>query len=335
LIVLKFVWGLTAALLDVEVAFLNGELEEKICMECPKGIVRQKDDIVELLKSMYGLVQAARQFFLKFCKILKKVGFEQNPSEPCLFHKKAGDHMVLMAIHVDDCYIIGKKDSIEHVVKDIEKEGLKLKVEFNTKDYLSCEILFDRDEGCAWLGQPHQVKKIASTYKDLIEGCQSYKTPGTPNQGIVPPGKDDLKISNDEQSIYRSVVGSLLHLVKHSRPDIANSVRELATCMDGANQAAYKEMKRLLKFVIDTRSYGLKMHPFKDRTKQKWVLTAYSDSDWAGDKSSRKSVSGYSVFLMGAVILWKSKLQKPVALSSSEAEYYALSEAAIEIKFVF
>jgi Reverse transcriptase (RNA-dependent DNA polymerase) len=66
LIVLQIVWGLTAALLDVEVAFLNGELEEKIYMECPEGIVRHKDDVEELLKSMYGLVQAARQFFLKF-----------------------------------------------------------------------------------------------------------------------------------------------------------------------------------------------------------------------------------------------------------------------------
>jgi hypothetical protein len=126
----------------------------------------------------------------------------------------------------------------------------------------------------------------------------------------------------------------LMHLVKHSRPDIANSVRELAKCMDGASPAAFKEMKRLLKFVIDTKSYGLKMQLIKDRSTQKWVLTAYSDSDWAGDKTTRKSVSGYSVFLMGAVILWKSKIQRPVALSSSEAEYYAISEAAKEIKFV-
>jgi hypothetical protein len=72
------------------------------------------------------------------------------------------------------------------------------------------------------------VKKIATTYEDLVKGCQIYKTPGTPNCGIVPPGKDDPKISEAEQSIYHSVVGSLLHLVKHSRPDIANTVRELA-----------------------------------------------------------------------------------------------------------
>jgi hypothetical protein len=178
------------------------------------------------------------------------------------------DHMILMAIHVDDCYVIGKTDSIKQIVKDIEVNGLKLKVEYNTKDYLSCEILFDQNEEGAWLGQPHQVTKIANTYEDLVKGCQSYQTPGTPNQGIVPPGKEDSKISDEEKGIYRSVVGSLLHLVKHSRPGIANTVRELAKCMDGASPAAYKEMKRLLDFVIDTKTYGLKMYPFKEK---KWI----------------------------------------------------------------
>jgi hypothetical protein len=61
---------------------------------------------------------------------------------------------------------LGNLESIKQGVKDIEKEGLKLKVEFNTKDYLSCEILFDKTEGGAWLGQPHQVKKIATMYAD-------------------------------------------------------------------------------------------------------------------------------------------------------------------------
>jgi hypothetical protein len=113
------------------------------------------------------------------------------------------------------------------VVKDIEAQGLKLKTEFNTKDYLRCEIMFNKAENCAWIGQPHQVKRIASTYEDLVKDCQSYKTPGTPNCGIVPPGKDDPKISESDQKVYRSVVSSLLHLVKHSRPDIANTVPHL------------------------------------------------------------------------------------------------------------
>ena len=67
--------------------------------------------------------------------------------------------------------------------------------------------------------------------------------------------------SPEDQTLYRSGIGMLLYLVKHSRPDIANVVRELSKVMDGATPAAIKEMKRVIKFVLDTRHYGLKIEP--------------------------------------------------------------------------
>jgi hypothetical protein len=103
--------------------------------------------------------------------------------------------------------------------------------------------------------------------------------------------------------------------------------------MDGATPAAFKEMKSLAKFVMDTDNYGLKVLPTISRTK-KWNMTVYTDSDWAGDKDNPHSVSGYAIFLSDTVILWKSRLQKPLALSSSEAEYYGMSEAPKDVKFV-
>ena len=71
LVVCQIMWRLNVGLLDVEVAFLNGDLDEIIYIEVPDGVEHEPDEIVILLKSMYGLVQAARQFFLKFSKILK------------------------------------------------------------------------------------------------------------------------------------------------------------------------------------------------------------------------------------------------------------------------
>jgi hypothetical protein len=152
--------------------------------------------------------------------------------------------------------VIGKIDTINQAVKDIESKGLKLKAEYNTKDYLSCEILFDKVRTVAWLGQPRQTKKIKANYEELVKDCQQYKTPGTPNLGIVHPKKEDPKVSPENQSIHRSVVGLLLYLTKHSRPNIANAVREFLNCMDGATPSAFKEMKRLAKFVMDTDDYG-------------------------------------------------------------------------------
>jgi hypothetical protein len=96
----------------------------------------------------------------------------------------------------------------------------------------------------------------------------------------VHPKKNDLKVSPEDQSIYRSVVGSLLYLMKHARPDIAKAVQELSKCMDGTTPSAFKEMKCLAKFVMDTDNYGLKVLPTIFRTK-KWKMTVYTDSDWA------------------------------------------------------
>ncbi|MGL4341755.1 MAG: reverse transcriptase domain-containing protein, partial [Lactococcus lactis] len=335
LIVCQIMWKLNAGLLDVEVAFLNGDLDEIIYMEVPDGVEHEPDEIVILLKSMYGLVQAARQFFLKFSKILKSIGFKQSEAEPCLFCKRIGNSIIMLAVHVDDCYVIGNRKDIEQLVIDIESKGLKIKTNFETKDYLSCEILFNKNQTSAWLGQPHQMKKIEKSYGHLImDNKQVYKTPGTPSYGVVRVKENENRINDGDQQIYRSVVGSLLQLVKYSRPDIANAVRELSKCMDGASPAAFKELKRLLKFVIDTKDYGLKINPIINKNDLEWEVTVFSDSDWGGDKDDRHSVSGYVIFLLGVPILWRSKLQRVVSLSSSEAEYYALSEAAKDVKFI-
>jgi hypothetical protein len=127
----------------------------------------------------------------------------------------------------------------------------------------------------------------------------------------------------------------LLYLVKHSRPDIANAVRELSKALDGTSPAGFKELLRVLKYVIDTKDLALKMEPMKPEKDMEWNMVAYSDSDYAGDSETRVSVAGFILYLLGVPISWKSKGQRGVTLSSSEAEFVALSEAAKEIKFVF
>ena len=104
--------------------------------------------------------------------------------------------------------------------------------------------------------------------------------------------------------------------------------------LDGATESAYKEMIRVIKFVVSTKEWGLKFSPTFEKDK-KWTLTMYTDSDYGGDKETRISVTGYILFFMGVPIIWKSKSQRSVTLSSSEAAYVALSEAAKDIKFVY
>jgi hypothetical protein len=87
-------------------------------------------------------------------------------------------------------------------------------------------------------------------------------------------------------------------------------------------------MKRVIKSVLDTRHYGLKIELVVNGINDDSVITVYTNSDYAGDKNNRISVSGFIIFLLGVAIMWRSKAHKSVALSSAEAEFCSLSDAA-------
>ena len=137
----------------------------------------------------------------------------------------------------------------------------------------------------------------------------------------------------EEHETYRSGVGTLLYLTRHSRPDICNAVRELSKTMDAPAPAHLKEMYKVIIHVLSIKGYGLKFELRKDIIK--WALKALSDSDFASDKETRISVFGYIIYFCGIPIAWRSKGMKSVVLSTTtEAEYMALSEVVKELKFI-
>jgi hypothetical protein len=177
------------------------------------------------------------------------------------------------------------------------------------------------------------VKKIQKTFGEEVKALKEYKTPGTPGLKILKPGEDDPLISDDMQSRYRTGVGQVMYLIKHSRPDLMSAVRELSKVLGKATPAAYKELLRCIKFVLDTKTKGLQVEP-TNPVEGFWQLEVFSDSDWAGDPNDRKSVGCYIIFLNGVPIAWRARSQKVVSLSSSEAEFYACSKAVREVPFI-
>ena len=151
-----------------------------------------------------------------------------------------------------------------------------------------------------------------------------------PGSHLLRPNEDDLKIDNKKQALYCSAIGMLLYLTKHPRPDIDNAVRKHSRMMDGATPEHYKTLLRLIKYVIDTKNHMLKLKVTRN-DENIFNIQGYSDSDYAGNKDDRKSITGIIVYCAGVPIAWKSKGQKAVLLSSTESEYFAISELCTEI----
>ena len=147
-----------------------------------------------------------------------------------------------------------------------------------------------------------------------------------------PTDKNEVGFKEDHEH-YRTCVGMLLYVVKNTRPDIANTVRDLTTLNDGPTGKPTKEMKHVIKYVIDTGNKGLKMTPQKKGNIMN--IVAYSNSEFSGKKEYRISVYGFIIILNDTPISWRSKEQHSVTLRSSEAEYVVLSEAAKEVKLIW
>jgi hypothetical protein len=235
--------------------------------------------------------------------------------------------MVMICVYVDDCLLTGDRMAIDAAMVDIESV-------FETRrlgplhDYIGCTFV-DLPDGSKKLIQPDLIKKLESTFGDDVADMKEVYTPMGPGVTIERPSEDDVKLDSTEQRKFRSGVGMLLYLIKHSRPDLNNAVRELSKVMDGATEIHLKELHRVIKYVLDTRKRGVHIKPNSDSG-----VIAFVDSDFAGDKGNRRSITGYLIYLFDVPVAWKSKQQGGVTLSSSEAEYYAISEVAMELKFL-
>ncbi|KAG7359132.1 hypothetical protein IV203_015721 [Nitzschia inconspicua] len=173
------------------------------------------------------------------------------------------------------------------------------------------------------------VKKIEKEYGDAASYLKNVNVPMASGTTVIRPTEDDPLLSPEDQKDYRSAVGMLLYLVKHSRPDLSNAVRELSKVMSGATNDHVKLLHQVIKFVLETKDRGILVKPNKHLG-----VTAYCDSDFAGDKGNRRSITGFLIHLHDVRIAWKSKQQGALTLSSSEAEYFAVSEVAMELKFL-
>jgi len=152
-------------------------------------------------------------------------------------------------------------------------------------------------------------KNLDCKFGDIVKTQQTTETPSTPGFHVVRNIPNAVYITDKEQKLYRSGVGMLLYLVKHLRPDLSNGTRESSKVMDKAMEGHMKELCRVIKYALDTRTIGLRLKP-EDNDNKLWELKAYLDADFAGDKERRISVMGYVVYFMNVPVCWCSRDRK-------------------------
>jgi len=329
-LVLMIIFDWYGIILDINGAFLLGRFSngETIYMLIPDGFQEfyKADEVLLLLRTLYGLKQAAHAFYKELLEALLDIGFVRSAADPCLYYKQMGSDfsdMVIIISWIDDLLILGKKSHVETTRLDILRR-------FDCDDvgelneYVGCKI--DRTHERIKVTQPVLIQSLIDEFDTDPKAHPS--TPAEPGQVLV---KSSQVLNTEQQKTYRSGVGKLLHIMRWSRPDILNAVRELSKFMMAASLAHFKAMFRVMEYVISSRTKGLVLKPVKSELIE---IVGVTDANYATDTDSRKSVSGFSVFINGAPVSFKSVQQQVITLSTTEAELYAITQGAQEMLFV-
>ncbi|KAJ6881076.1 hypothetical protein NC651_027806 [Populus alba x Populus x berolinensis] len=276
--------------LDVNNAFLHGDLDEEVYMSLPPGFAKKgASKVCKLHKSLYGLKQSSRQWFAKFSSALLDFGFVQSKADYTLFTRSLADSFIAILVYIDD--IVVASDNSDAVSTEL---GLSV-----------CQ------------------RKYAL---DILEttGLLASKPAKVPMDPNVKFSKDSGPLLDDPTS-YRRLIGRLLYLTI-SRPDISFVVQVVSQFMDKPRVPHLDAATQVLRYIKASPGQGL-FFPVASSLQ----LKTFCDSDWAGCLDSRRSVTGFCVFLDNSLISWKSKKQTTVSRSSAEDEYRAMASTCCEI----
>ncbi|KAG6617006.1 Retrovirus-related Pol polyprotein from transposon TNT 1-94 [Phytophthora cinnamomi] len=307
---------------DVDTAFLYGDVDEELYMDQPDGFEDQSNPTKKclLMQALYGTKQAARQWNSKLNKHLESQGFRRSAADPCVYVRRSGSKFSIIVVYVDDLMIFSKTKADITGIKEALKREFSIKELGELKYCLGIEIHRDRESKVIIMNQRAYIQRLAEKFG--VENCKAVHTPADSNSKLVKPSEDEVFAPKYP---YRELVGALMYLATCTRPDIAQAVGEVAKFCEYYNKSHWVAAKRILKYLKTTQDLGL---VFNGRTKGE--LFGYADANWAGDLDTRRSTTGYVFFLNGSAISWKSKRQPTVATSSTEAEYMALYNATQE-----
>jgi len=308
---------------DVKNAFLHGELEEEVFMDPPPGFSHSllPNQVCRLKKALYGLKQSPRAWFERFTQAMVSMGYRQSQGDHTLFIKHSiSGGVAILIVYVDDIIITGD-DLVE---RDILRR--RLSAEFEIKEpgklkyFLGIEVAHSTKG--IFISQQRYILDLLKETK--MVDCKPCETP------------IDLKhiLDNDEERVttdkgqYQRLVGKLIYLA-HTRPDIAYAVSVVSQFMHNPKDSHLQAVYRLLRYLKSTTGKGIlyKKH-------ENLKLECYTDADYAGDITDRRSTSGYCTLLGGNLVTWRSKKHNVVSRSSAEAEFRSMALGICELLWI-
>ena len=318
---------LVSAQCDITAAFIHAKLapDEHIYVHQPRGFNIGQEFVLKLSRSLYGLRQAPRYFFDYLSTRLIRQGLRQSEHDPCLFYSAN----IVAIVWVDDLLVYARSDSdIEQFVEGMKQKDVLMRREDTVAGYLGVHI--ETNGNKTTLTQAGLTKRVVESLGLSSAYSTACHTPAEcaplPRAVDSPPAVGAFN--------YSAIVGMLLYLVGHSRPDCAFAVHQCARYTFEPKRIHEVALKKIGRYLKGTADKGLIMDPSDDV-----AIDCYPDADFAGlwgyedpqDPHCARSRTGYVILLAGCPVVWKSSLQTEIALSTMEAEYVALSTACKEL----
>ena len=295
--------------MDINAAYLNANLDVEIYMIPPECHEDYNKRFWKLNKAIYGLKQRGHSWNNELNKYLINIGFRRLISEPCLYMKTndKGNISCLLGVYVDDNLISGTNYEIKNT-KILIKNRFKIK-EIGNVDFVIGIKFIKHDKGY-FLNQKRYILDIIKKFG--MELCY-------PIRNMKPTENKELRKIKFNPTKYRSAIGNLLYLAICTRPDILFSVSKSARKSTEPTMEDWENVLKIFKYLKGTINYGIN---FTKNNK----IEAFVDADYAGDKETRKSTTGFIITIGNTSISSCSKLQRSVSTSSAESEYYSLRE---------
>ena len=330
--ILALILGWDMRSIDFIMAYTQAKVKTDIFMQLPKGTTLPGLDpnkhLLKLQQNLYGLKDGQVTWHEHIKDGLLKQGFKQSNVDPCLFTKG----VVLLVLYIDDAAFFSPDP------KAIDQEVALLQKSFDLTDdgplldYLGARFIRHEDGRV----ELQQQKSIDNCLNHLglglsQENVKMHDTPAEANK-ILHADSDGPTRKQDWN--YRAVIGSLNYLQAMSRPDLSYAVHQCARFCNDPKLSHEVAVKRICRYLRATRDKGLFFRP-----NVREGFKCYVDADWAGnwnknrpnDPAGALSRTGYVIMYAGCPLVWGSKMQSLVALSTTEAEIIALSTALREV----